>query len=207
MALLTIHPSLTTFYPSKLTIDTASMHHQFVNFPTAKPVTLESFESMGAMASEMGKLTSLLYEREIHVPRRHILVSSGVTRDVAWMATDSTAYHEEFAATKLEVTCTTMNPISIRTISLRGFDASDKSINRELLLRNICTAAPDELKGFGRVIAHSGLLSIAQSIYQKITPLIDTAGPGVKIVLNGHSIGGSLSVLLVLLLTKERGGK
>ena len=50
-------------------------------------------------------------------------------------------------------------------------------------------------------------MDLAEEIYAQISPLIELAGPTHKIVFNGHSIGGSLALLLLFLLTEHRGGK
>ena len=96
-------------------------------------------------------------------------------------------------------------PFLVRTITIRGFDASDEDVDRELLLNRICTADPVSIKSGTGVSVHSGLLDIARAIFKDIRQYIDWTAPTHKIVLNGHSVGGSLSTLLLLLMVKEYG--
>jgi hypothetical protein len=74
----------------------------------------------------------------------------------------------------------------------------DESVDRELLLNRICTATPvplySKLPGFS---VHSGLLEIARAIYQDLKPFIDWTAPTHRIVLHGHSIVDSISLLLL----------
>lgn len=184
------------------------MYHHFEHFVTAKVVTKESLDPTGTKCAEMGELASALYEDEITAPPKHKLMANGITQDVAWMVTDSTSYEHDYA--EMDKQCSgiqTVAPVSVRTITLRGFDASDRMTDRELLFTKICTATPDKLHGVSDVLAHSGLLSIARCVYKDIIAYIDKAGPNVKFVLNGHSIGGSLSILLLLIIAEERGGE
>jgi len=52
---------------------------------------------------------------------------------------------------------------------------------------------------------HSGFLDIAKALLKEITPYVDSTAPSHRIALNGHSIGGSLAIMLLLLLTEEKG--
>jgi len=97
-------------------------------------------------------------------------------------------------------------PIMVRTITIRGFDASDETVDRERLLNNICSAAPVIMDdGKPSVVFHSGLLGIAREVKKEVEKYIDFTCEQHKIVLNGHSIGGSLSLLVLLMLANERG--
>eukprot|EP00568_Trieres_chinensis_P010699 CAMPEP_0183313576 /NCGR_PEP_ID=MMETSP0160_2-20130417/45750_1 /TAXON_ID=2839 ORGANISM="Odontella Sinensis, Strain Grunow 1884" /NCGR_SAMPLE_ID=MMETSP0160_2 /ASSEMBLY_ACC=CAM_ASM_000250 /LENGTH=365 /DNA_ID=CAMNT_0025478691 /DNA_START=23 /DNA_END=1117 /DNA_ORIENTATION=+ len=92
----------------------------------------------------------------------------------------------------------------VRTITIRGFDASDESVDREKLLNRVCTADPVPL-GTSGVSVHRGLLTVARRLFNDITEYVDRLAPGHRAVLNGHSIGGSLSVLVLMLLVEKRG--
>jgi hypothetical protein len=152
-------------------------------------------------AAEMGTLCGAIYQDT--VPRTHQLghsiVANGTTDNVLWMVTDSIEYEESFKRNGKS------EPFLARTITVRGFDASDEEVDREQLLVDICTASPESL-GNG-VAVHSGLLKLARSIYADVLPYIDSTAPMHKVIFNGHSVGGSLSVLLLLLLVQDRGSK
>jgi hypothetical protein len=123
------------------------------------------------------------------------------------MITDSLMYQDEFQETLSFREKREHKPLFVRTITLRGFDASDENVDRELLLNRICTATPETLNDENGVLLHSGLLEIARSIYEDVERYIDLTPPSHRLVINGHSVGGSLSILLLLLLTEKRGGK
>ena len=133
----------------------------------------------------------------------HSMVVKGTSADVKWMVTDSIGYNSDFEPTSHQETGV---PTIIRTITIRGFDASDEDVDRERLVTEICNAGKvpltDDLPGLQ---VHRGLLAIAKEIYEDIKPFIDLAGPTHKIVLNGHSIGGALANLILMLMTVERG--
>jgi hypothetical protein len=101
-------------------------------------------------------------------------------------------------------TAASRDPVLVRTITIRGFDASDESVDRELLLYRICEGEKVPLGNSG-ILVHKGLLLVAEELYGTLTTYIDFAAPTHKLVLNGHSIGGSLSVLLMMLLVDRRG--
>jgi len=96
-------------------------------------------------------------------------------------------------------------PLLIRTITIRGFDASDEEVDRELLVTRICTANPKPLTKVKGVQVHTGLWEIAKAVYNDIKQYIDWTTPQHKIVLAGHSIGGSVANLVLFLITMERG--
>lgn len=152
-------------------------------------------------AAEMGSLCGAIYQDT--VPRTHQLghsiVANGTTANVLWMVTDSIEYEESFKRGGKK----DKEPFLARTITIRGFDASDEGVDREELLNDICTASPESL-GKG-VLVHSGLLKLARAIYTDVIPYIDNTAPTHKILMNGHSVGGSLSILLLLLLVQDRG--
>ena len=77
----------------------------------------------------------------------------------------------------------------MRTITIRGFDASDEDVDREGLINRICAAKPDKVDVASGVLLHSGLRKIARAIYKDVKQYIDWTSPSDKIVLNGHSIG------------------
>lgn len=161
-------------------------------------------------AAEMGALAGAIYEDT--VPRTRALsqtiVAQGTTDDVAWMVTDAIANQTSFAPTttaRSMLDAVDDEPFLVRTITIRGFDASDESVDRELLLNRVCSAAPVPIQS--GVLVHSGMLEIARSIYKDIKPYLDWTASTHKIVLNGHSVGGSLSLLLLFLMVKDYGAE
>jgi len=73
------------------------------------------------------------------------------------------------------------------------------------LLNVVCTANPKSVSNEFPVRVHEGLLSIGEALLSEILPFIDLTSPEHRVVFTGHSIGGSLSVLLMILLTVRRG--
>lgn len=146
-------------------------------------------------ASEMARLSGDIYEdtqlfgtlNELG----HTVVVNDTSADVAWLITDS-------------IDLTSGKPIMVRTVTIRGYSAVDTRIDRIRLLQKICTASPVPI-GSSNVVAHSGLLEVAKEIYKDITPYIMGLGKHHKLILNGHSIGGSISVLMLFLLATEHG--
>ena len=76
-------------------------------------------------------------------------------------------------------------------------------------MNTICTASPTPIKKSKKTLVsvHEGMLSIARNLWQELEKFIDMSAPGHKFVFCGHSIGGSLSLLLLILMTNSRGGE
>jgi hypothetical protein len=163
----------------------------------------------------MGVLAGVIYEDVVGRCHKigHSLVASGTTSNVAWMVTDSlddaSRYIPDDVIPFDDYSVKAQQPMFVRTITIRGFDASDESVDGEALLNDICTSSPVPLDDAtaDRVLFHTGLLKVARSVYKDNIKYIDWVSPNHKIVLNGHSVGGSLSVLVLLLITGERGAK
>lgn len=159
-------------------------------------------------AAEMAAMSGVIYEQT--VPRSlqlgHSIAARGVSMDVRWMVTDSLAPHSEIELMKDRIdNDPSETPLLIRTITIRGFDASDEEVDRELLVTRICTANPKPLTKVKGVQVHTGLWEIAKAVYNDIKQYIDWTTPQHKIVLAGHSIGGSVANLVLFLITMERG--
>ena len=186
----------------------------FNEYRSVKEINTASYELI--KSTEMGALAGAIYEDTI--PRTHALrqtiVARGTSADVTWMISDSIANHTSFTTTKMDA-ASRQPPFLVRTITIRGFDASDESVDREQLLNQICTATPVQLwNSTGQpqqqhqqqdILVHSGLLSIARALYGDIKQYIDWTSPSHKIVLNGHSIGGSTAILLLMLMIQDYG--
>lgn len=165
-------------------------------------------ELISTKAGKMANLAAAIYESDV-VDRAHKLeqtiVASGCTSDASWLITDSII--ENVQEIGWDKSPKNNKPALVRTITIKGFDATDENVDRERLLGNIWTATPEKLSDDGRVVVHTGLLSVARDLYKDLSQYIDGLAPTHKIVLNGHSIGGSLSNLLLMILAKERGGE
>ena len=176
----------------------------FHNFMSAKMVPLTDYACAVAKAAELGSLSGAIYQTTINSTHQlgHAVVKNGTTADVTWMITDSIGYNEDFAPD--DSLSGGREPVFLRTLTIRGFDASDERVDREHVLNEICTADPVLLGNTG-IKVHSGLLRLATAIYADVKDCLDLTAPKHKIVINGHSIGGSLSVIILLLLVDERG--
>lgn len=188
--------------------DAAGMKPLFHNFQSAKPVHKDDYNHAVKKSAQMASLSGAIYQNTLSECHKigQALVANGTSADVAWMVTDSVGYEDDYREEKMsdESAAATRDPVLVRTITIRGYDASDESVDRELLLYRICEGEKVTLGDSG-ILVHKGLLLIAEELYSDVTTYIDLAAPTHKIVLNGHSIGGSLSVLLMMLLVDRRG--
>uniref|UniRef100_A0A7S2KYC6 Fungal lipase-type domain-containing protein n=2 Tax=Leptocylindrus danicus TaxID=163516 RepID=A0A7S2KYC6_9STRA len=163
---------------------------------------LERSNPLLVKAGEMAAISGAVYLPNI-LPETlhkygHAVVANGTTADIAWLVTDSIMYDDYVEGNG--------SPKLVRTVTLRGYDASDANVDRERLVTEVCNATRYSLENNG-VDVHIGLMGIAQDLYEELAPFIDQTSSSHKIILNGHSIGGSLSNLLLLLLCMDRGAK
>jgi len=192
----------------------------FGDFASAQRIEPYEYDNVVFQGAEMGILAGAIYADPVDRCHKsgYSLVANGTTANVAWMVTDSVMDRERYASSfchhddainKIEDDSEDIvsGPVMIRTITMRGFDASDESVDREALLNEICfaTAEPMDDATAEKVVFHKGLLNIARQIYAETSKYIDWASPSHKIILNGHSVGGSLAVLMLLLITSEHG--
>jgi len=187
----------------------SSMNPLFHRFETAKPVHKDDYEHAIKKSAAMASLSGAIYQDTIERCHDigHSLVANGTSADVAWMVTDSVGYEDDYreaAIPNKAAAEVSREPVLVRTITIRGYDASDENVDRELLLYRICEGEKAPL-GKSGVFVHKGLLEIADELYSDVTTYIDLAAPTHKLVFNGHSVGGSLSVLLLMLLVDRRG--
>eukprot|EP00980_Cylindrotheca_fusiformis_P027835 scaffold22560_cov135-Cylindrotheca_fusiformis.AAC.46 len=213
------HGSRSGVSASELSPDTATeatddLRPLFADFSTAEGIEPFQYQNVVAAGAMMGILAGAVYEDssdplEPFHRVRHSLVANGTTADVAWVVTDSIEFASTFADSgTMSATSIKDDPIFVRTVTLRGFDASDSNVDRERLLNKICTASGTHINAeFPNILFHSGLLKIASEIYKDIKKYIKWASPNHKLIFNGHSIGGSLSVLLLLLMTADKGSE
>ena len=187
-------------------VDLSNSKPLFHGFHTRSVSPMEVFSSQ---AGDMGHLAAAIYEDDM-VARAHNLeqsiVANGTMSDVNWLITDSVVTDVSGIHWK-KSSSASGKPTLVRTITFRGFDATDENVDRENLLGNIFTATPETLSKDERVVVHSGLLGIARNLYDEISPYLDNLAPSHKIILNGHSIGGSLANLVLMIIVNERGGK
>jgi pimeloyl-ACP methyl ester carboxylesterase len=176
----------------------------FHKFESAEMLQLSDYARAVAKGAELGSLSGAIYQATVDTTHQlgHAIVQNGTTADVKWMISDSIGYLEDFDGDEIGTAART--PVLVRTLTIRGFDASDEGVDREQVLNEVCTA-DQVLLGDTGVIAHAGLLRLATAIYAETKDCLDLAARGHKIVINGHSIGGSLSVLILLLMLDDRG--
>jgi len=187
------------------------------NANTSEAPLLSNFTSAYAVetpqklvqAAEMGALCVSVY-REM-LPRTsalgHTVVDQGLAANVKWMVTDSIMNQ-----TNSDNSGDT-EAIRLRTVTIRGFDPSDGECDAEELVNDICSASPEEFAtpSGETVLLHSGMLKIARAIYDIVRPFLvfedDSDAPFDKVVLTGHSVGGSNALLILLLLEQEMGAE
>merc|ERR1712238_457966 len=201
---------------STASLDSPHQPPLFGNFSTARRVEPYEYDNVVFKGAEMGGLAGAIYEEDTVSSCHklgHSLVANGTTANVVWMVTDAVMDIDQHTSAYRhhgddDSTIDTSSSVAmIRTITIRGFDASDESVDREAVLNDICTATPEPMDDAttNKVIFHKGLLSIARQIYADTKIYIDWMSPNHRIVLNGHSVGGSLSILMLLLITNEKG--
>jgi len=176
----------------------------FSKYPSVKSIPVEETQQKVIKAAEFASLSGAVYDEPIANSHelRHSIIAKGKTADIGWMVTDSIQYEQDFWPDSER-----KEPTLVRTFVLRGYDASDEEVDREGLLNVICTADPVPILKTERdlVRVHEGMLSMAQELYQELVKYVDLTSPSHKIVFTGHSIGGSLAILLMILLTNDRG--
>lgn len=205
--------------------DSPMLKPLFVNFASAERIEPFEYDEVILKGAEMGVLAGAIYEETLPRCKKvgHSLVANGTTANVAWMVTDSVDSESNFMIPhddevdsrhslvqynqKRHGKETVLDrPIFVRTITIRGFDASDATVDREQILNEICTAYPESLSDeTPGILLHSGLLAIAKQIYADTKKYIDWMSPNHRLVLNGHSVGGSLSILMLLHMVTEEG--
>ena len=177
----------------------------YKNYNSIRKVKQEEFLDKIKYPSQMAKLSGAIYQntREECHAYHHTIVQNGTTSNVNWLITDSISQPRDFDGSIKDESGQNI-PTLTRCITLRGFDASDESVDREELLLDICYADKLQLTNES-IFVHAGLYKIAQKVYQDIKPFIETTAPSHHIVLNGHSIGGALSNLILIIMTLEKG--
>ena len=186
--------------------DEAMSKPLFHRFDSVQRISSDDFHRVAKQGAVMANMAGAIYQDTVPIIHKlgHSLVANDTSADVAWMVTDSIGYEKDFKT--MPIKDTTSAPTMIRTITFRGFDATDEKMDRDKLLNHICDAGKVPLSDdFPDIQVHRGLLAIAKVVYKDIKPYIDLAGPTHKIVFNGHSIGGAVANLVLMLLTIERG--
>ncbi|KAL3791624.1 hypothetical protein HJC23_012214 [Cyclotella cryptica] len=171
----------------------------FHNYPSVRNVPNREWGQAIKKAAEYSTLCGGIYENTIPVTHglAHSIVAKGKTSDIEWMITDSIQQSQDF------IWNANQEPLLVRSFIIRGFDASDEEVDREGLLNTICTASPAPLEN-STIQVHEGMLKIAQSLYSELERYIELTAPTHRFVFAGHSIGGSLSVLLMAILSRRK---
>lgn len=220
----------------KYSSSTFSNSPLFENIASARAISYDEFGPAISTIAEMGWLSGGIYENEVERAHElgHSIVAQGISADIYWvslnlrrrfpgssstakdklivlaflssqMVTDSIENEADFENT---TTFSMGKDIPVRTIVIRGFDASDERVDRELLFTEICNlqSQPFDEK-YPELLVHQGLYGLAEAVYKDLQRYIDWSAPAQKVILTGHSVGGSLSILLTLMLARDRGGK
>jgi len=181
---------------------TKPLFHDYMATSVSSPILALS------QAGEMAKLAGCVYEPDLETQAKvlgHTIVASGSSCDISWLVTDGILSNVHDVSWR-NAESDDAEPTLVRTITLKGFDAGDELVDRERLLENIWTATPEKLSEDGSLLVHSGLLSVARGLYEEhFRTFIDGLAPSHKIILNGHSIGGSLSTLILMLMVNDKG--
>ena len=174
---------------------------------SARAITFSEFGLAISTIAEMGWLSGGIYENglERSFELGHSIVARGISADVYWMITDSTENEADFRE----------NPddkkpgkdIPVRTIIIRGFDASDERVDREQLFTEICNLKSQPFDEVPELLVHRGMYQLADAVYKDVQKYIDWSAPAQKIIFTGHSVGGSISILVTLMLARDRGGR
>jgi len=125
----------------------------FHKFPSVTTIPSSEYDMVAMKGAEMAQLSGAIYEDTL--PRMHkagtgsghSMVVNATTADVIWMISDSIGYESDFVAGSSSASGSgsdggAQTPILIRTVTIRGFDASDENVDRERLLNQICAADP-----------------------------------------------------------------
>ncbi|KAL9188698.1 hypothetical protein ACHAXT_007076 [Thalassiosira profunda] len=178
----------------------------FGNYPSVRSIPAEEQMRKAVKPSEFARLAGAVYEDNVARTHEagHSIVAQGKTADVGWLVTDSIQYEDDFRS---DASNKERKPTLVRTFVLRGYDASDDEVDREGLLNVVCTASPVPIlqNGKAEVRVHEGMLALAQELLAELGQYVDLTSPGHKFVFTGHSIGGSLAVLVMILLANDRG--
>jgi len=181
----------------------------FDHITSARAISAKEFGPKISTMAEMGWLSGGIYETPLErcFELGHSIVAQGISADVFWMVTDSTENEADFRD-GVNNDKTSGKDIPVRTIIVRGFDASDERVDRELLFTEICNlkSQPFDEERYPNVLVHRGLFRIATEVYKDIQKYIDWSAPAQKLILTGHSVGGSISILVTLMLARDRGG-
>jgi len=166
-------------------------------------------EELGVGVADAAMFAASVYSAnavgEVHSLGQGV-VANGTAADIVWMVTDGFQTNREGGVTRCG------------TVAIKGFDATDKEVDLLRLANRIATADPVPLGrqfnetnvkstglSAGNILVHGGVLEIAKMLYADIMPHLDNAHPDTVFTFTGHSMGGCLSVVLLLLIAQGRG--
>lgn len=182
----------------------------FDRIPSAHAVSYSDFGPVISTIAEMGWLSGGIYEDALErsFELGHSIVAEGISADVFWMVTDSTENEADFHENSSNDERKPGKDIPVRTIIIRGFDASDDRVDREVLFTEICNLKSQVFdEKIPELLVHRGMFQLAEAVYKDVQKYINWSAPAQKIILTGHSVGGSISILVMLMLARDRGGK
>ena len=140
----------------------------FKNYPSVESISNAEWNQVIRKGAKYGAISSAIYDNTVPntLSLGYSIVAQGKSSDIAWMITDSLQQSQDFNNND------TNEPMLVRSLIFRGFDASDEEVDREALLNTICSATPVPL-GNSTLVVHEGMLRIAESLYEEIESYID----------------------------------
>jgi len=112
-------------------------------YNTARSIPQAEYHQSVEKGAIMAELDGAMYSDPKLITDKlgYAIVANGTTADVVWMVTDSIGYEEDYLISSSDQV-TERIPTLIRTVTVRGYDAPDETVDREILLNRLCTANP-----------------------------------------------------------------
>lgn len=107
------------------------------------------------------------------------LVAEGHDKHTRWFVADSTVEKRK-----------------IRHVILRGVVWNDDEVDRVSLMQRLATIWPRVVENSESLQCHSGVYQIAEEVWTAVLPYIQSRPTGSSLCFAGHSLGGSLALIL-----------